>query len=665
MSMMWNSEGVPPITFLPSGGNGTSSSTSILLQAYPNRDADLAAAPTISLIPALCLLVGPGMPLPNPTCATTLTKADPVPASHALTNTGVTSRDAQQLTLGKSTLNSPATERTDLNRLQALAIPPEDTPKYLSQLTPPTPIDINTLASFLQGHPDPTIVNHLLSGFSQGFKIGYSGPRAPKEYSNLPCANSNPSIIDKNMLKEVTLGHTAGPFCSPPFPNLQVYPIGVIPKKHSSEWRTIFHLSYPKHRSTSVNAHIPPESYSLQYIKVDHAIAILQDLGPGCFMSKLDIKSAFRNVPVHPSDWELLGMKWEGLYFFDMVLPFGLRSAPFLFDEFSSAVEWIIQTKLYIPNVIHILDDFFFATPPPRSKCMTALCQILHLFAELNIPIAPGKTFPACTCLEFMGILLDSNKMEARLPVDKLTRLQATLLQWTTRKSATLQELQSLIGTLQFACKVIAPGRPFLQRIIHLTKGIKFPHWHIRLNSGFRKDISMWQHFLQNWNGVSLFLDTQVTSPPELQLYTDASGSLGYGGFLAGEWFQGHWLPHHTLSQKRGISIEWQELFPIYLACILWGPRWSSKRIRMWCDNKSVVASINSKHSKSPRVMDLIRAITLQTLQYNFAFTASHIPGLDNSIADSLSRFQMDRFRTLAPSASPTASAIPPSAMNI
>ena len=93
-------------------------------------------------------------------------------------------------------------------------------------------------------------------------------------------------------------------------------------------------------------------------------------------MSKLDIKSAFRNVPVHPSDWELLGMKWEGLYFFDMVLPFGLRSAPFLFDEFSSAVEWIIQNKLKIPKVIRILDDFFFATSPPWSNCMTALCQI-------------------------------------------------------------------------------------------------------------------------------------------------------------------------------------------------------------------------------------------------------------------------------------------------
>ena len=195
-SVMWNSKGV-------------------------SRDADDAAAPTISLIPALYLLVGPGMPLPNPACATTLTKADPVPAFPAHTNRGVTSPDVQQLTLGKSTLNLPVTERTNLNCLQALAIPPEDTPKYLSQLTPPTPIDINNFASFLHGHLDPTIVNHLLTVFSQGFKI---------DYTNLICANTNPSIIEKNMLKEVTLGHTAGPFRIPPSPTCRYTPLGSFPR---------------------------------------------------------------------------------------------------------------------------------------------------------------------------------------------------------------------------------------------------------------------------------------------------------------------------------------------------------------------------------------------------------------------------------------------------
>jgi len=60
-------------------------------------------------------------------------------------------------------------------------------------------------------------------------------------------------------------------------------------------------------------------------------------------------------------------MKWEGLYFLDMVLPFSLGSAPFLFDEFSSALEWIIRTKANIAKVIHILDDFLLPPLPDQN----------------------------------------------------------------------------------------------------------------------------------------------------------------------------------------------------------------------------------------------------------------------------------------------------------
>ena len=506
-----------PHTTSPSGGgNGMSSYTWTHSQAFQNQDADPVAVQTIVLISALSLTPGLGTPSPHHlTCATITTRDVPVHAPPAHTSTSATTLDVQGPTPAKSTTGSPA-KRIDLNCLRALAVPPEAIPKYLSLLKPPTPINIPTLQHYLQDHPDQSAVTRLLSSFSQGFKIGYTGPRATKEFPNLPCARANPMIIDKNMLKEVSLGHTAGPFLSPPFPNLQVYPIGAIPKKHSSEWRTIFHLSYPKRHSTSMNAHISPEVYSLQYIKVDHAIAILQDLGQGCFMSKLDINAAFRNIPVRPSDWELLGMKWEGLYFFVMVLPFGLRSAPFLFDQFSLALEWIIQHKLNIPQVIHILDNFFLAASPPCANCMTALCKVLHLFTDLDIPVAPNKTFPASTSLEFMGILLDSQSTEARLPLDKLTHLRTSFCQWSLKKSATLLDLQSLIDTLQFACRVIIPGRPFLQHIIHSTKGLKYPHWHIRLNSGFHKDIPMWQTFLDHWNGVSLFLEVPIPRSPTL-----------------------------------------------------------------------------------------------------------------------------------------------------
>ena len=62
-------------------------------------------------------------------------------------------------------------------------------------------------------------------------------------------------------------------------------------------------------------------------------------------MAKTDIESAFRLFPVHPDDWELLGMFWNGFYYFDKVLPFGLRSAPFIFNQLSDAIEWILQKR--------------------------------------------------------------------------------------------------------------------------------------------------------------------------------------------------------------------------------------------------------------------------------------------------------------------------------
>ena len=96
--------------------------------------------------------------------------------------------------------------------------------------------------------------------------------------------------------------------------------------------------------------------------------------------------------------------------------------------------------------------------------------------------------------------------MEARLPKDKVEKVRKELNAWLNRKSATLQELQSQIGLLNFARKVFPPGRPFWQRMILLTRGVKQSHRHIKLNAGFHEDVKMWQKFIDNWNGKNLFL---------------------------------------------------------------------------------------------------------------------------------------------------------------
>ena len=281
---------------------------------------------------------------------------------------------------------------------------------------------------------------------------------------------------------------------------------------------------------------------------------------------------------------------------------------------------------------------------------------------SLRVPTVASKTLGPSQVLEFMGIVLDSNRMEARLPDDKLTRTRQLLDSFANRGSSRLVELQSLMGTLQFACKVVVPGRTFLQRMINLTRGASSRFYHIRLNKEFFWDITMWKGFLAKWNGCSFFLDSFVTSSPDLELYTDAASTIG---FVNGKWFQGRWPPHLLIDKCKGISIEWQELFPIVLACALWYPHFSGKCLQFWCDNESVVAIINSGHSKAPRIMDLVRFLVLISMKHNFLVWTRHVPGASNEIADALSRFQVSCFRELAPDADQSPCSIPPSFMTL
>jgi hypothetical protein len=57
-------------------------------------------------------------------------------------------------------------------------------------------------------------------------------------------------------------------------------------------------------------------------------------------MGKVDIKSAYRIIPVHPSDSHLLGMFWQSGFYVDLALPFGLRSAPGIFNSLADLFHW-------------------------------------------------------------------------------------------------------------------------------------------------------------------------------------------------------------------------------------------------------------------------------------------------------------------------------------
>ena len=113
------------------------------------------------------------------TCATISTKGSPLPALPASTDTSATNLDAQQSTRARTTICP--TQDPSQSQLVTLANPPEAVHDYLSKLSPSTPINIPQLSSYLHDHPDHACVNNPLTGLTQGFRIGFQGPRIPKE----------------------------------------------------------------------------------------------------------------------------------------------------------------------------------------------------------------------------------------------------------------------------------------------------------------------------------------------------------------------------------------------------------------------------------------------------------------------------------------------------
>ena len=187
-------------------------------------------------------------------------------------------------------------------------------------------------------------------------------------------------------------------------------------------------------------------------------------LGPGCLLAKIDIRSAFRLLPVHPADRHLLGMQWKEDVYMDCCLSFGLRSAPRLFNVLADLLEWILKQH-GVSFCIHYLDDFLTIDPPDSFTCQRNLNTIKQVCEQLGIPLALEKVEGPSTSLNSLGITLDTGRMEARLPIEKLQRAKELVSSWMTKKKTTKREILSLIGILQHATKIVRSGKTFLSRM--------------------------------------------------------------------------------------------------------------------------------------------------------------------------------------------------------
>jgi hypothetical protein len=517
--------------------------------------------------------------------------------------------------------------RPNCNLLFA-AFDPSDPPLRDS----PSPLCIQAWIENLQRYPGllPYIIHGILTF---GARTGYDGPDQFIISRNLPLSAEDQLLIDAKVSVDEAAGLIERVFPSPPF---ICSPLGMVPK-HDGGRRRIHHLSFPP--GLSVNDFIDPSYGAITYASFDAILQSILRAGRGCWIMKRDIRDAFRIVPIAVPHRHLLGFSWRNTFYQECALPFGLRTAPVLFNLFAEALHWILLSRAYPGDLHHYLDDFI-SIFPEKQRSTEAIRHAAALWVEttndLGIPRKDSKD-ELGTTVTVLGLEIDTIASEVRLPHDKVQRLQAAISRLLHSGKASLHDIESLAGLQSFCARAIRLARTFTQSSYNF---ITFIHRSRRagpfkLPAILIADLRWWLKLLHDFNGVRLL---PAIDRPLAMAFTDACDD-GLGGYL---------ILHNTLSPQFAFSIRpnrrvrmqhinAKEAFAVLYLLRRWGRQLHRHRLSIHTDSATVHSAITTGFIRGQAMIPL-RELILISARYDIELCCSWIPGSENRLADALSR---------------------------
>ena len=248
--------------------------------------------------------------------------------------------------------------------------------------------------------------------------------------------------------------------------------LGAVPKPDSSDLRLIHDCSMPP--GWGVNSYITISKQKFETI--DSAVKLITK---DCYMAKIDLRHAYRSVPIHPANYAAMGLKWHFTgatsftYLVDTRLPFGGKSAPGIFHRLTQAVKRMMLRRGFHLIVVY-LDDFLIIGKS-KEECQAAYDCLSALLLDLGFELSSTKLVPPTQCLTFLGVEICSRTLTLSLPAPKLEELRALVASFLSKKRATKRQLQHLAGKLNWACKVVYGGRTFLRRVLDLMNTLPRP----------------------------------------------------------------------------------------------------------------------------------------------------------------------------------------------
>jgi hypothetical protein len=512
----------------------------------------------------------------------------------------------------------------------------------------------------------PDEVIQVRTWITSGVTLDFDDLPPPQKHPNTYSVRMNSDAVRSRLLEYIAFG-AVEPLGSTEQPTHGVQPLHVVIKEDRKP-RLVIDLS------RNLNTY-------LQYVRF--AFSTVEEAAelswPGCWYGKLDLTNCFLSFPLHSEAIPYFVFSFEGRLYRFVRMPFGLSSAPRICTLLLSVLVYAMHER-GIRRIVSYLDDFLFIAASEKDAAR-ALLVAQQTFTAFGLVVNPSKTEGPSQRISFLGIQLDSVAQTLSCTSERVAELTTLLTEASQSSRLRLASLRTLIGKLSFAAKVLPGARPFMRRMLDLQQaGVDMLHTRTRdlssdrlrlalrrhlvidMDPGFRDDAAFWLLHLREWNGTQRW--RAATTAP-VTFATDAS--LGGWGFYlesvpahldsqhstwplhlrVGSGYSGYYaLEHRRLHSDSG-QMTWCELFAVYAALHTYAHLVEHQSVLMYVDNATDVAIINRQGTSSSRLAGLLREIYALTLRYNIHLRAEHRNGVDNVLADFLSRPEQHQHRHL------------------
>ena len=581
---------------------------------------------------------------------------------------------------------------------------PEYTPNYIGARIPLSHTNLNLTCwrMNLTGYDSPEIMQFLEFGFPLGLR---DLPTLVPACANHGSAYQFYPYLDKFFAAGLLKGGVTGPCGTSPFPLPMLCPLMTAPKKPSSR-RAVYDGTFGEYslNNATPSEYYMGIKCEYSYPRIADFQQMVLKSGRGCYMWKRDLARYYLQLPLDPTEYRYACAIWRGLLFFFVALMFGLRHSGLQGQKVTNAVAWIHRNKgleYIIPSdqglntssintttkVVHPVMATDPSSQQPSDTGTSMSTQSIHpaiapnldpdrplpyncvnysddmagceaglhkakasfgslgkLLGELGLEESSEKACPPSTCMVFLGVEFDSEKLIMRVPGEKIQELRSELGVWERRTTSTRRELQSIIGKLFWVSKMVRHSRPFIGRLLQQLRATQGTPDSKRtpLSSECRKDILWWSQYMRTFNGVNAIVNDEDSQQP-LELLISSSFKVYAGD--ANLWGGGGWYEDEYWSREFPdflkaveIPVHIKEFWVLIASCWVWGDKWSGCPVYLFCDNSSVVDSANLQKPRDPDMNSLLREYLYVVCLKKFHPIVRRVDTKSNFLADHISR---------------------------